>query len=356
MTETAVSLAPPASEEMRGGPSEMYGDAGYFEAGGPLAAYLAVWNLPNGPRATYVAERDRAQRLQVAHRRTVVWSAVAGAAALLVLALQLALPAPLQTALLLLETPAVLLASVLVVRSLFSFRQESWLLHRYRAEQLRSLKFRFIVDARFWTRQEDWKPRLEIEVDRIQKLSRDDLAARSRKEWVPELPTREEAGGADPRSLSDLVAYYRAVRLKSQIAYFETKVAEEEESRLDNPRLLPLFFFLGVGLAGVRLLLEWLDRAQVLETGSRMALVVGLAALAVPTAWTALRTIRSAGERARNAARSAAKHHALCEYDERLAMQKDPLLIFATLYHCEALFDAEQREWLRLMRDAEWYG
>jgi len=356
MTQASVSPAALAGGEKGGGPSEMFGDASSHEGGGPLAEYLAVWNLADGPRATYVAERDRAQRLQVAHRRTVVWSAVAGAAALLVLALQLALPAAAQTALLLVETPAVLLAAVLVVRSLFSFRQESWLLHRYRAEQLRSLKFRFVTDARFWTRKEEWKPRLEIEVDRILKLSREDLAARSRKEWVPELPAREDAGAVDPRLLSGLVAYYRAVRLKSQIAYFEAKVAEEEESRLDNPRLLPLFFFLGVGLAGVRLLLEWLERGRLVETGPRMMLVVGLAALAVPTTWTAIRTVRSAGERARNAARSAAKHHALCEYDERLAVQKDPLLVFATLYHCEALFDAEQREWLRLMRDAEWYG
>jgi len=356
MTEIPLSPAPSASGEMGGGPSEMFGDAAHLTRGGPLAEYLSVWSLPDGPRATYVAERDRAQRLQVAHRRTVVWSAVAGAAALLVLALQLALPASAQTALLLLETPAVLLASVLVVRSLFSFRQESWLLHRYRAEQLRALKFRFVSDVRFWTRKEDWRPRLEIEVDRILKLSRDDLAARSRKEWVPELPSREETAAADPKLLSGLVAYYRAVRLKSQVAYFEAKVAQEEESRLDNPRLLPLFFFLGVGLAGVRVLLEWLERGRLVESGPRMTLVVGLAALAVPTAWTALRTVRSAGERARNAARSAAKHHALCEYDERLATQKDPLLVFATLYHCEALFDAEQREWLRLMRDAEWYG
>ena len=347
---------PSASGELGSGPSEMFGDAAYLPRGGPLAEYLAVWNLPDGPRAAYVAERDRAQRLQTAHRRTVVWSAAAGAAALLVLALQLALPASPQTALLVLETPAVLLAAVLVVRSLFSFRQESWLLHRYRAEQLRSLKFRFAADVRFWTRADDWKQRLEIEVDRILKLSREDLAARSRKEWVPELPAPEQAAAADPHLLAGFVAYYRAVRLKSQVAYFEAKVTEEEESRLDNPRLLPLFFFLGVGLAGVRVLLEWLERGHLAEAGPRMTLAVGLAALAVPTAWTAIRTVRSAGERARNAARSAAKHHALCEYDERLGVLKDPLLVFATLYHCEALFDAEQREWLRLMREAEWYG
>lgn len=338
------------------GPNEMYGDAAYLSRGDRISEYLAVWNAPDGPRARYAVERDLAQRLQDAHRRSVVWSAASGAAALLLLALQLALPDGAQLPLLLLETPAVLIAAFLVIRSLFGFRQESWLLHRYRAEQLRALKFRFAIDVRFWTKQQDWKRRLEVEVDKIERFSREDLSARSRKEWVPTLPAAEETAKADGRLLDDVVAYYRAIRLRSQIAYFEKKVAAGESSGLDNPRLLPLFFFLGVGLAAVRLLGEWLERARLLEAAPRLALLMGLAALAVPTAWTAVRTVRSAGEHARNAARSAAKHHALCEYDERLEGCKERPLLFATLYYCEALFDAEQREWLRLMLDAEWYG
>ncbi len=78
--------------------------------------------------------------------------------------------------------------------------------------------------------------------------------------------------------------------------------------------------------------------------------------LAVPAAWTAIRTQRTAHEFARNVVRSRARHSALCLISERLLEEKDLVAIFGYLYLCEFILAADQHEWLRLMKEAEWYG
>ena len=54
------------------------------------------------------------------------------------------------TATLVLEALLAAAAVVLVIVGLVAEWHEQWLTHRYRAEQLRLIKFRFLVDPEFW--------------------------------------------------------------------------------------------------------------------------------------------------------------------------------------------------------------
>lgn len=54
--------------------------------------------------------------------------------------------------------------------------------------------------------------------------------------------------------------------------------------------------------------------------------------------------------------RAAASLGVLTSYSETLGREKDPVRLFATLDLCETFLDGEQREWLRLMLEADWYG
>jgi len=66
--------------------------------------------------------------------------------------------------------------------------------------------------------------------------------------------------------------------------------------------------------------------------------------------------LRTAYEFARNTSRFRAKYVALERLAERLQRENDPAALWYAMWCCEQMMDAEHREWLRLMIEAEWFG
>jgi hypothetical protein len=160
---------------------------------------------------------------------------------------------------------------------------------------------------------------------------------------------REECDAIEGADVSALVRYYREHRLDVQRRYFHARSERDERSVLSNPRLLPLAFFLGVVFVAFH---------AVAELGGRRveSAIFALLAVATPAAWTILRVYRSATEVARNASRSRARYVGLTRIGIELERPRDAYHALFLLRRAEHVLDSDQREWLRLMYEAEWYG
>ena len=332
------------------------------EAGGPDAL------LARFDQADSTADRNRHR-----YEQSAALSAFAGTVAIVLAILQLAFHHPLVAAweegrrlpalsLLAFEVAAIALTFFSVARSLVLYRQEGWLLWRYKAERLRLVFYRLLTSPDYWTGREpaggDFSQWIGREVSEIEVLTRVELQAVARSAPVPEQPGPEASAGVDPAALDGLVNFYRSRRLASQMNYFQAR-AQENPLSWDNPRLLPFFFFSSVAAVFVHFGFEIASFAaktpQSVAIYRSISIFFLLCAAVLPAIWAGIKTWRSAHEFSRNAARAAASLGVLKRYSERLGKEKDPARIFATLDLCETFLDAEQREWLRLMLEADWY-
>jgi hypothetical protein len=96
------------------------------------------------------------------------------------------------------------------------------------------------------------------------------------------------------------------------------------------------------------------DRSS-LEAASTLLIA---ASAGFPVTWAGIRTFRAARESSRNVARSTARREMLDEVARRLDEDRraEPTSLLGELQICELVLDSDQREWLRLMREVEWYG
>jgi hypothetical protein len=369
MDLTAVSSAPPDAPSVRptaaapSAPADDMRDAPEdLSKSTPLGRYLrrcAEELLP-----IYAQADSASLASQRRHRRIVRWSAgTATAAVLLALAESAAegrLSPPVPFILLILEGTAVLVTAILIVIGLISLGQTPWLLERYRAERVRLLKFRVLVDPSLWAgpsaSADAWEERFRRELEVIRKLRAGDLTSASQREDVAVLPHPRDCGNVAAEDAAELLDYYARRRLNRQIDYFQTSAQRASRQPLGGPYLVPLFFFLGL----VGSLLHWIYQIASLtpEKGFLGLLSAGaLAAAAIlPALWKGLRTYRGANEFARNASRSTAKQSALTQLAARLKETRDPSLLFGNLALCESVLASDQQEWLRLMLGARWYG
>jgi hypothetical protein len=255
------------------------------------------------------------------------------------------------------------LALILVLWTLIRATQKTWLIERYKAEHLRLIKFRLLIEPSLWNG--DTKDMREVQNDletrraKVAHAPRLLLEALAHSDALPDLPSTDSCRKVDPGQLRRLLDYYRRKRLDFQLRYFERKMGEKL-SWLENSLWQPVFFFFGLGLSAVNLILEspWIQSSDETLTHS---LVFG--SLLLPFGWGAIRTLRGAHERLRNQARSHARYDSLAEIRRSLDLEVnrdpehfDPTKIFGYLYLCEGLLAADQHEWLRLMTEAEAYG
>lgn len=243
-----------------------------------------------------------------------------------------------------------------VVLGLFLRWHEKWLLARYKAEQFRLLKFRFLVRPEFWGDGLAYEGENHFlnEIRRIDALQFEDLAEASEREQLPLPPTEAHCSRIDRGLLYEIAAYYRRKRLETQIRYFTDKAKRDSRHWYQNPRLLPLAFFLSVLFVFAHATVEaWGAWPSNIERAGQIALAFSLA---IPAGWAAVRTYRSANESGRNASRSAAKNEALLEISDRLNPRAPAIEVFIDMAVAEHILASDQAEWLRLMREAEWYG
>jgi hypothetical protein len=331
-------------------------------------------------REAFDVADERAKQGQARFRRTTRWAAWVGMAAFIIFLGRLTLAAqifePLEDAaktvpgipgkvegflVRYLDFLLAIIAGGFVMRGVLAFRHEEWLVQRFQAERLRLLKFRMLIDPRTWTRDqletEEWRQEVAHEVQAIRRLSHLSKDSMGLGEDVPKLPPPViwSSMAFDPATglLDKIVAYYRRRRLDSQIAYFLAK--SDSHSWIGNRRVPPFIFFGGLAFVAFAAGLELFEGNP---TAVRWFMFAGAAAPAIAAA---IRTIRAAYEWDRNAERSAAMHATLVRigrnlHEERVARTATPQNIFAYLFLAEYSLATDQREWIRLMGDAEWYG
>ncbi len=255
------------------------------------------------------------------------------------------------------QSVTLVITAAAVLRGLFAYRHENWLLERCRAEQLRALKFLYLLDPAIWSADErerqDWVQRLRLDVDRARTLRYEDIVAIAGKEDVPGL--RDDVGRTppDPAALEALATYYDRKRLSPQRDYFLR--ASMEQGHFGS-RALPLFFFGAVFLEILQVVLTLIADAGT-DSLATVGIWLSAAAIGLPAMWAGIRTQQGARESSRNATRSRARHGALTQLSERLLLARgNPVEVYWTMRLTEFVLQVDQREWLRLLREAEWYG
>lgn len=304
----------------------------------------------------------RALEHQRSYRRITWWATTFGTLAILFAVAELlveSLGVPdVGEWLLIAEIASLAIAALAVLRGLFAFRHENWLLERCRAEQLRSLKFTFLLDPALWSGGErglaGWRERLHNEVEKVRILRHDDIAVIACTEQLPPSHGMISTGLPDSVSLGALVTYYDQKRLAPQREYF-MNVAAHTHGAL--ARALPLFFFASVFLVTLHAALALAAHASGGKSFHVAGTFLAAASVAIPVVWAGIRTQQGARESARNAMRARARHSALRDLEQRLLNAKgDALEAMWTMRTAEFILEVDQREWLRLLREAEWYG
>jgi hypothetical protein len=228
--------------------------------------------------------------------------------------------------------------------------KEKWLLARYKAEKLRLLKFRFLSTPSFWHEQtDDVAAEMTASVDEIQAstyVALEDWVSRS---LTPEIPSTYEPESMPP-SWPEFVAYYCAKRLHPQMQYLERQESVLERKERRSAAWGTTFFFSSVAFVMAHALLH--------VGGAKENWTRGLiaAAAALPMAAAAVRTYRSAREFGRNANRHMATRSTLQELSTRLHLSRSLIDTYHDIHSCERVLEIDTREWLRLMKEAEWFG
>ncbi|MGH7720228.1 MAG: hypothetical protein ACREON_15470 [Gemmatimonadaceae bacterium] len=243
---------------------------------------------------------------------------------------------------------------VLVAAGVLMYVHEGWLLERFKAEQLRLLKFCALIEPELWKLAgvdlERWRRALAERVEEIEGYRHPAISNEAASEQLPEVPTPAEVSDLNREAVVALATYYDRKRLAFQRKYFARKAS----AHVHNSRV-PLFVFaVSITFVVAHVVLE-------LAHQERLSAALVAASAVVPAWYAGARNRRSASESSRNVTRSTARHAALCQIDDRLekAMADDPervdlRLVFWNLRMCEFVLESDQREWLRLMREAEW--
>lgn len=261
-------------------------------------------------------------------------------------------------------------AFVAVVAVFFGIRaalSKRWILEREKAERLRFLKFRFLSSPELWSdstseARRDW---LRSRMERLDIVDKEMLErwAEREGEVLEDEPSAAPAD-VDGAVLADLVDYYREKRLLYQRRYFENQ-AERRRLWETFTWVAPIAFFFASVLAALGHFVYDLVKELIVESAhvepahpepDAVSLALILLAACLPVVGAAVRTLRGAHEFGRNSLRFRATSRELGQLADDLRGDPGPQEALRVLQRAEQVLEAERREWLRLMIDAEWYG
>lgn len=351
----------------------------------PLAP--ALQSCQETVEPAYRAADRTAMRFQKQHQAITIAAAIAGTVAVLLAILQLpsiingrVVPIPLFEGV----TAAIAFAAVLL--GIFTLRHVGWMFLRHKAERFKFLKFRFLTDPHLWGDDAALRERtvqwLTYATDKLTELKNEELETWAEHGILPEEPPSLAGSTADAYTLCSLVDYYLTKRCRNQLHYFERKAQQFSSTDRYIKELPRLLFFGSVLAALAHFSLDLFDTyvqpqaaAQATETATRaptisLAIALILVAASLPVIGAGVRTFRSAYQLARNTTRYKAAFEAIKLPAQRLEQHAECLHglyaagrttvdahdVFRDIWRCEQILEAEHREWLRLMMEAEWFG
>jgi hypothetical protein len=326
---------------------------------------------------------EAASVFQTRHKMIVAVAAIFGTLAIILAILQLTLVNVLDVArheeirivVVAAEAGAVLLAISAVSWGGFGRVHQKWLEHRHRAERYRFVKFAALIDPYLMNEngQMAWKAKLESDIDEVTRSSAHDWAVEEDPHDRPPTTSEIKVG---PEVLRELIDYYFQKRLRIQKRYFGDQSRRHDKSNWYTRLPPPILFFGSVLFALLHVLIELItglrdEKAASAQTLSLIAVISVAAAAILPVCGGGIRTARAAFEFSRHTLRFRAKYNALSKLEESLELHREALAglksssrketelatsIYGDLWMCEHVLEYEQREWLRLMIEAEWFA
>jgi hypothetical protein len=239
-----------------------------------------------------------------------------------------------------------------------------WLKQRYLAEQCRSLKFRALIHPYLsfssegdWNeRFAKWKKRFDLKVADLKKKEDWSLEKILVVDTINAPPHESSGRSLNVPYLLMLTDYYQKKRISTQVAYFSAQ-ARTFRNKNKITEWIPQYCFLGgVVCAALQFIIEFFY-PNVPTAGKAIILLL---TLVLPSIGVASKTLRSSVEVARNASLFSAKCRALRQFEMRLQAERAKEVmnwreILNIMWESENFFESENREWLRIMHDAEWF-
>jgi len=265
------------------------------------------------------------------------------------------------------ELIAFFIAVFAIIVAFGSSLHKQWLKRRFLAEQCRLLKFRALINPFLWCSSDrswddrfiSWKERFNTKVSQLRNADKNSLEDDLESEEINTLPKEITGSSFETANLNALTEYYQKKRLATQITYFK-KRADHFELMNGITCWIPNFCFIAsVVCAGGHFGIDFflLPKNPGLQFVSQILL---LFTLVLPIFSIGVRTLRSSIEVSRSATLFHAKGKALEHFNVRLTEELSKksiqwVEILKILWQCENFFENENREWLRMMRDAEWF-
>jgi hypothetical protein len=230
-----------------------------------------------------------------------------------------------------------------------------WLLKREQAERYRLLKFRFLIHPNLWNgaASGEWQEQLRKEIEDIKNLNREGLESWARGEGkVLEASSPAEAPvGVGRTVLEEVIGYYQKKRLTCQQEYCKRQANKRHFWGRPIRLVSHWLFLLSIMFALSHFLY---DKLGGLSHAVSLTLIMFAACL--PVVGAAARTLSAAHEFGRNTLRFEATSNELTRMASSLEDKDDPKAKLEILQVVERVLEVERREWLRLMKEAEWFG
>ena len=305
-------------------------------------------DLNHGVLGAFREADDKANALQRSYRRCAFRSTLAGAIAVMFGLFQLAHW----------ESPLIVAGEfIFAVASLgyalygvLSDTRERWLLERALAERLRARKFASLLDPRLWqeSTRADWTHEVAHLADDFPPGTHNFLEDWTLHQTMPRTVAAPEP--VDRAVADELRLYYRRQRIGGQIAYLTARAPEEHHREVKWKLVGLTLFYTSVGAVFAHALLSIARGEHDVER-----ILVYIAAGA-PAMAAVVRTYRAGREFGRNALRHTATLTTLRELDHQLERATTTAGIFSLIGACEQVLEADTREWMRLMKETEWFG
>jgi hypothetical protein len=318
--------------------------------------HVALSLLQNSIYEKFSESDEEALRYQKTYQKTAILAVMFGCFTILVAIFEFILEPGKSKPLAYLEAAAALATLVFIGRGTLGKFKEKWLEARYKAENLRLLKFRKLTEPRLWCRPVDQNALAEDLNDDVREIGAQNYEGV--KSWAsqgvaPAICELPRAVGCDT-ALRELVEYYRQKRLHVQMKYLNGKSVSDEAWGSRTALAVQFIFFASFAFVLAHTVIVVAagggDPNRTVEK-----CMIGFAA-GLPMFAAGLRVSRASREFERNARRHRATLDSLQKLEKELRETMVLSEKFRILGFCELVLEADCREFMRLLCEVEWYG
>jgi hypothetical protein len=235
--------------------------------------------------------------------------------------------------------------------------KQRWILRRTQAERLRLLKFRSLTNPDLWCdgeRHDKAVTALKFEVDCISTMEYSNSKSWAREGVHPSVVTPPCKDRCEV-AMDEFLLHYVPKRLDVQMEYLKSHWDQVELWGIGTATLVTFMYWGSFVLVFCHML-----HAKLVELGYKIdpsyGSVLAFSALAIPVFAAGIRTYRAAHEFERNALRHKATYDSLRWLAEQFELADDREKKFEIVGFAELVLEADCREFIRLVSEAEWYG